>query len=51
MSEKEPRERIEQLEKTIFALALAAGRLDVLQHAGYEVALKKAEIQHEQEDE
>ena len=32
-------ERIEKLEGTIFGLALAVGRLDVLQDAGYEITL------------
>ena len=32
-------ERIEKLEGAIFGLALAVGRLDVLQDAGYEITL------------
>ena len=32
-------ERIEKLEGDIFGLALAVGRLDVLQDSGYEITL------------
>ena len=32
-------ERIEKLEGAIFGLALAVGRLDVLQDSGYEIML------------